>query len=123
MEYMFDYIMRDADGIFSHREFSLEELESSYGITRIEVVARRLFSGKYDREKNPIYDGDFVKNDYTEGLKGLGVIIFEDSSFKVKWIDPTYIRVRGEKPEPLFANSEIVWKVIGNIYENVNLLP
>ena len=45
----------------------------------------------------------------------------------MRWHDKTWLRIRGgfldyDKGEPLFANAYIVWEVIGNIYENPDLL-
>ncbi len=119
----FDYIMRDRDsGKLYHEELTLEDVETYFAVEFVEIIARRAFTEKYARGKKPIYQGDIIKSGPSDGFNGIGEIVFEDSAFRIKWHDPRYISIRGERPEHLFANSEIAWTIIGNIYENSNLL-
>ena len=124
VEYLFDYIICDSiTGVYSHKEVNLDQIQTAFHIEDLDIIARRLFSGKYAINEQPLYEGDIVKGGLSDKMQGLGVIVFEDSSFKIKWYDPTYITIRGKNPEILFPNSHIVWQKIGNIYENSNLLP
>jgi hypothetical protein len=115
-EHIFDYIFCNS-GVYHHQVITLEEIEcGGLRISSTDVlVARRIFTGVYGRNMVPIYLGDIISS-------GLGEIVWTRGKFQVKWHGTIYRRVRGEKPEDLFGNSDIVWDVIGNIYENPNLL-
>lgn len=80
------------------------------------------YTGLKDKNGVDIYEGDIVD-------KGRGEIFYNElkAKFQVKWHDKVFKRVRGESPnynngEDLFMNSQIAWEVIGNIYQNPELL-
>lgn len=114
-DYIFDYIFKKEDGYY-HHVINLNELECGGLVNGSNVVAKRLFTGIFDRHGSPIYEGDIIKS-------GLGEIIYGNrGKFQVKWHDRIYKNVRGTVPEDLFANSDIAWEVIGNIHENSDLI-
>jgi len=80
------------------------------------------YTGLPDKNGKDIYEGDIVDG-------GKGEIFYCDKSamFKVRWHDKIYKNVRCCNPsynngEKLFMNAAIAWEVIGNIYENPELL-
>jgi hypothetical protein len=64
------------------------------------------FTGLYDRYRVEIYKGDILRT-----YNGIGVVKF----------NPPWFYVTGEYPE-VFASCANEWEVVGNIYENPELL-
>lgn len=82
-------------------------------------IAIMQFTSLYDKNGKEIYEGDVVKCGY-----GVGKVIFNVGCFMVEWIDDT-----GADMEFLFSrkgrrgrDSYDEFEVIGNIYENPELL-
>lgn len=81
------------------------------------------FTGFYDKKGTEIYEGDIVNG-------GLGLIVWceETSCFRVKWYHETWKTLRSSSDnyrkngEPLYMNSQIVWEVIGNKFDNPELI-
>ena|ERR1700682_4160812 len=66
------------------------------------------FTGLHDKNRNEIYEGDIVKR----GDIGKSVVGFAEGAFVLE---------EGEN-EPIAHYHHETWKVIGNIYENPQLL-
>lgn len=83
-----------------------------YDIASFKDVVFQQFTGLYDKNKKPIYEGDRVKFGYTENRDFFGeVIYFEDrATFGVK------SKNAGEDFEVLAHNPNFL-EVIGNIFE------
>ena len=81
-----------------------------------EMITLMQYTGMKDKNGKEIYEGDIV------GILHMRAeVIFEDGSFRFKWLDKITKRVR-KYNEPMFKNTNIVFEVIGNIYENKELL-
>lgn len=81
-----------------------------------EMITLMQYTGMKDKNGKEIYEGDIVGS-----LHMRAEVIFEDGSFRFKWLDKITKRVR-KYNEPMFKNTNIVFEVIGNIYENKELL-
>ncbi len=75
------------------------------------------YTGLKDKNGKEIYEGDIVQY---ERIKAK--VFFGHCGFEFEWIDNYTDRIRGKKHEPMFRNTSIVFEVIGNIYENPELL-
>ena len=75
-----------------------------------EVECFELYTGLKDKNGVDIYEGDVVKDQW----KNIHEIVFEDGSFYAKNKDPE------ESINPY--HEEAIIKVIGNIYENPELI-
>lgn len=81
-----------------------------------EMITLMQYTGMKDKNGKEIYEGDIVGS-----LHMRAEVIFEDGSFRFKWLDKITKRVR-KYNEPMFKNTNIVFEVMGNIYENKELL-
>lgn len=77
------------------------------------------YIGLKDKNGTEIYEGDIVEN-ASKDLKFQ--VVYEAPSFNRKWIDGTSKRYREHLTEPLAWNTYMICEVIGNIYENPELL-
>jgi uncharacterized phage protein (TIGR01671 family) len=83
-------------------------------------------TGLKDKNDRDIYEGDII------GCLGAGISEVNwsksDAMFKIKWHDKIYKQVRSqsqfytEDGEKIFSNHRLVFEIIGNIYENPELL-
>lgn len=71
-------------------------------------------STRKDKKNTLIYDGDIVKRQN----RYIGVVIFQDGCFKIKWQDGVYYGWARHIDDYQQSSLEI----IGNIYENPELL-
>lgn len=89
--------------------------QESWGFEEIELMRG---SGHKDKNGKFIYEGDLLK--FFD--KVIAEVTFEPfGGWCYKWIDETYIRFRSKNPEPFFHNINM-WEVVGNIYQNPELL-
>ena len=100
---------------FRNDLITLNEDDNSLTDT-FEMITLMQYTGMKDKNGKEIYEGDIVGS-----LHMRAEVIFEDGSFRFKWLDKITKRVR-KYNEPMFKNTNIVFEVIGNIYENKDLL-
>ena len=100
---------------FRNDLITLNEDDNSLTDT-FEMITLMQYTGMKDKNGKEIYEGDIVGS-----LHMRAEVIFEDGSFRFKWVDKITKRVR-KYNEPMFKNTNIVFEVMGNIYENKELL-
>lgn len=106
-----DYSVENSAGAHGYT-WAIEEVRYEVGT---ETVG--MWTGRKDVSGTDIFCGDIVD-------KGRGEIYWDvqQCQFRVRWHNEVFKKVRGGLGEMLFANSEIVWKVIGNIHDHQHLL-
>lgn len=73
------------------------------------------FTGLYDKNNVPIYEGDIVKCGESEDAM-LAIIVFEQQAFVLKYLPEELPNVYD------YMEDYKHFEVLGNIYENKNLL-
>ncbi|MEX0595246.1 MAG: YopX family protein, partial [Candidatus Paceibacterota bacterium] len=80
-------------------------------------------TGLKDKKDNEIYEGDilaWITEDKKIRLKN--IIVYSHASFNHKWLDKRTAKVRGVTEEAIFGNVDTGFEIIGNVYENPELV-
>ncbi|HDR4903889.1 TPA: hypothetical protein QCR48_000260 [Bacillus cereus] len=80
------------------------------------------YTGLKDKNGKEIYEGDILDLSLDEKSVLRCEIVYQAPSFCRKWHDANTIHLRQREIEPMAWNTHILYKVIGNIYENPELL-
>ena len=89
-----------------------------YDVAKFDEIVFQQFTGLYDKNKKPIYEGDRVKFSYTESHDFFGEVVWlgDRASFGVRYKNAFEIF------EDVPMNHMNCFEVIGNIFENSELL-
>lgn len=77
------------------------------------------FTGLTDVNNREIYEGDILRLLNSEVLCE---VVYEAPSFCRRWINPKVSSLRGVEMESMAHNTYITYEVIGNVFENPELL-
>lgn len=80
------------------------------------------YTGLKDKNDKEIYKGDVLDLSLGDDSVLRCEVIYEAPSFCRKWYNANTIHLRQREIEPMAWNTHIVYEVIGNIYENPELL-
>jgi len=89
-----------------------------FGINNESLIVQQ-WTGCYDKNKIPIYEGDILVTDHDggEGEANIGVVYFAAGTYMIDGDGPLYEHVFGHSPDILDNHT-----VIGNKFENPELL-
>tara|TARA_R110000822_G_scaffold264147_2_gene388343 strand:+ start:273 stop:632 length:360 start_codon:yes stop_codon:yes gene_type:complete len=108
-------------GTWANAKYTLEEVEreerSVNNFARHTLIAKRLYTGLKDSEGVEIYEGDIVTGLRHGNLNILGSLVCHSASWWVEYYHP-----HEEKLYVTFLNGVRSIKIIGNIYQNPELL-
>jgi uncharacterized phage protein (TIGR01671 family) len=80
------------------------------------------YTGLKDKNGKEIYEGDILNETISKSGILKNVIVYGHAGFEHQWLVERAANIRGKKQEPMFRNTSIVFEVIGNIYEDPELL-
>ena len=103
----------------AHLGYSLSSFTERTDKERLDNLILMQYTGLKDKNGVEIYEGDIVEN-ASKDLKFQ--VVYEAPSFNRKWIDDISKRYREHLTESLAWNTYMICEVIGNIYENPELL-
>lgn len=105
----------DTPDLIDFKNQSIKYDSEWYDKDRFELME---FTGMYDKTGKPIYEGDIVKA--VSFAKWIGVVryISEKAAFVLDEIEPSKYR----DPFIFLSQFEDGFEILGNIYENENLL-
>lgn len=104
--------------IEKHGTFICDDLETGWMDDKVDPSSIGMFSGLYDKEGNPIFEGDILRWTDDDG---------EDCFFRVAFLHGAFLTVsKGQKEEKanelLYDNLSLQGEVVGNIYDDPELM-
>ena len=123
-EIKFRYIIQDGDAI-KKIFVTIEETEKGFGISPdIKIIARSQYTGIKDKNGEEIYEGDIIESiPYESKEKCLSLVEWQND--KAKFYGTPHYKgewIRKNKGIPRPAEQFGSFEVIGNVYDNENLL-
>ena len=94
----------------------------SHNVSQLENCILMQYTGLKDKNGKEIYEGDILEISMGTGSPLRCSIEYKAPSFCRRWIDKVSRNHRPRELEPMAWNTHIIYKVIGNIYENPELL-
>ncbi len=110
-KWIFDGFAVSEDGKFLQNMHERGEYSGEYG----DKIILMQFTGLLDKNSKEIYEGDIVEIDF-EGSKEKGQIIWENKRSRFMWLD------NRNDDYGIFEIDRHGRKIVGNIYENPELL-
>jgi uncharacterized phage protein (TIGR01671 family) len=116
------WVKKEQKMIFNNRSAMVIKMFTpnyAYLDSEVEVMQN---TGLKDRHGKEIYEGDILGSSCGEMDVLKCEVVFKAPSFCRKWLNRSTANLRGRDIEPLAWNTHIIYEVIGNIYENPDLL-
>jgi uncharacterized phage protein (TIGR01671 family) len=112
------YIRANDGELFSYEEDYGGTFSSHEKLEKVNGVLVQ-WTGCYDKNRTPIYEGDIISTDHDggEGEANIGVVYFAAGTYMIDGDGPFYDHVYGHSPDILDNHT-----VIGNKFENPELL-
>lgn len=85
--------------------------------TEIDPSTVGQFTGLFDKNQERIFEGDIISGVFLFGMEVKSVCIFKNGSFGLKWY-----RGNVEEFTPFTSMCNIEFEVIGNIYDNFEMI-
>ena len=117
------YFQHEETGHITFKEYELEEIESYDGIQiphRYFITARCQFTGLLSKDGVEIYEGDIIGFDMDTFYKRIFTVIYDSGRFGIQTDEG--FRCLSDWIITQKDNNTISCEVIGNIYENPELL-
>ena len=120
----FDYVYRNRDdaGTILHEVVTLDEIQTDEFVYELEILARRLFTGRQDMMGVDIFDGDileYVSPFEDEEPRDTYVVEWRGHGFFAAWIRNGVPQYRGMDG---LVDADKDMRVIGNVIQHQHLL-
>ncbi|PFZ02339.1 hypothetical protein COL75_16645 [Bacillus wiedmannii] len=110
-------------GICINHDDKLAYIDSpGNGLVPVKWESVGQYTGLKDVHDKKVYEGDVLDLSLDEKSVLRCEIVYQAPSFCRKWHDAKTIYLRQREIEPMAWNTHILYKVIGNAYENQELL-